>query len=307
MLIERKVKIPELARGSRRLFIYVPDESKTEPTKRYPVLYMFDGHNVFLDSTATYGKSWGMLEYLQENQIPLIVVAPECNHEGNRRLEEYSPYDESNWKYGPIRGQGRITMRWMSQRLKPAIDREYPTIPDREHTYIAGSSMGGLMALYAVSVWNHVYSRAAALSPSIYVGDEALLGDIRRSKLAANTRIYMDMGSEEMGEYRLDVMARMEKINHALLRKGADTCMRVVSGGNHSEASWERQIPVFMHALGLQYPDCVYSVEEEDLVEFAVNAVAAMEPSDLSDPETEASEDTAVTIEPSETEPSEET
>lgn len=252
MLTIKKVKIPELAKGYRRLFIYVPDEAKEQPERRYPVLYMFDGHNVFLDSTATYGKSWGMLSYLEKHHIPLIVVAPECNHEGNRRLEEYSPYDESEWQYGPIHGQGRVTMRWMSQKLKPAIDREYPTMPERENTFIAGSSMGGLMALYAVSVFNQTFSRAAALSPSIYVGDESLLGDIRRSRLGAGTRVYMDMGSNEMGEYRVDVMSRMEKINHALLRKGADTCMRVVSGGNHSEASWEKQIPIFLRALGIQ-------------------------------------------------------
>lgn len=269
MLTVKKVKIPELAKGYRRLFIYLPDEAAEQPEKRYPVLYMFDGHNVFLDSTATYGKSWGMLEYLENHHTPLIVVAPECNHEGNRRLEEYSPYDESSWSYGAIHGQGRITMKWFSQKLKPMIDRDYPTIADREHTYIAGSSMGGLMALYAVTMFNQTFSRAAALSPSIYVGDEALLSDIRRCRLGSNTRVYMDMGSEEMGEYRVDVMTRMEKINHALLRKGADTCMRVVSGGDHSETSWERQLPIFMYALGLEEPmeqrnpDAVAAAEEE--------------------------------------------
>ena len=75
----------------RNTFVYLPDGWQTSG-KRYPVVYMFDGHNLFFDSTATYGTCWGLKEYMDAHG-EAIIVAPECNHEGNARLEEYSPYD----------------------------------------------------------------------------------------------------------------------------------------------------------------------------------------------------------------------
>ena len=77
---------------TRRTFVYLPDDWQTSG-KKYPVLYMFDGHNLFFDGDATYGKSWGMLEYMDATQTPLIIAAVECNHDPNNgRLNEYSPF-----------------------------------------------------------------------------------------------------------------------------------------------------------------------------------------------------------------------
>lgn len=73
----------------RNTFIYLPDNWQTNG-RRYPVIYMFDGHNLFFDSTATFGTCWGLKDYLDAHPNA-IVVAPECNHEGNKRLEEYCP------------------------------------------------------------------------------------------------------------------------------------------------------------------------------------------------------------------------
>ena len=82
-----KITIPQLSGDAqRRVYIYLPDDWQTSG-KRYPVLYMFDGHNVFFDSHATYGKSWGMGEYLDAQRKDLMVVAVECNHAGHKRLE----------------------------------------------------------------------------------------------------------------------------------------------------------------------------------------------------------------------------
>ena len=94
MIMTRNISIPRLTgKELRRAYVYVPDEAKENPDYRYPVLYMFDGQNVFFDSHATYGKSWGMLEYLESNNVPLIVAAVECNHHpDNGRLKEYSPF-----------------------------------------------------------------------------------------------------------------------------------------------------------------------------------------------------------------------
>ena len=105
-----KIKIPSLSGNEQRLvYIYLPENWQTSG-KRYPVLYMFDGHNVFFDTHATYGKSWGMGEYLDENKKQLILVAVECSHKGNQRLSEYSPVDFVQPDLGQITGRGKEYM-----------------------------------------------------------------------------------------------------------------------------------------------------------------------------------------------------
>ena len=143
------VAIPKLSgEKTRRVYLYLPDSYDKEPDKRYPVMYMFDGHNVFFDGDATYGKSWGMNKYMQKSKKQLIIVAVECNHEGNSRLQEYSPVNFENATLGKIKSKGRNYMQWLVGTLKPFIDENYRTLTDRKNTIICGSSMGGLMALY---------------------------------------------------------------------------------------------------------------------------------------------------------------
>lgn len=161
----------------RNTFVYLPDDWQSSG-RRYPVVYMFDGHNLFFDSTATYGTCWGLKEYMDAHP-QAIIVAPECNHEGNARLEEYSPYDFV-WQEYDIKGRGKAYLDWMVQELKPLIDAKYPTLPDRENTAIGGSSMGGLMSLYGVTAHNETFSRAACLSPSVRFSFTEVKADIKK-------------------------------------------------------------------------------------------------------------------------------
>ena len=126
----------------RRVYVYLPTMYEADPDRRYPVLYMFDGQNVFFDEDATYGKSWGMADYLDYTDTPLIVAAVECNAgPNNERLVEYSPYRFDDPQYGHFDGKGAATMSWFIHRFKPFIDRNFRTLPDRGHTFIGGSSM----------------------------------------------------------------------------------------------------------------------------------------------------------------------
>ena len=84
--------------GNRVINIYLPNDYN-ERRKKYPVLYMFDGHNLFFDEEAAFGKSWGMKEYLEDNDTQLIVVGIQCSFEGNERMSEYSPYDLNYNRY----------------------------------------------------------------------------------------------------------------------------------------------------------------------------------------------------------------
>lgn len=245
------VKFP-LASGrleKRTAYIYLPESYFENPEKRYPVLYMFDGHNVFFDSDATYGKSWGMKEYMDKTKTQLIIAAVECNHSPNNgRLEEYSPFTFRNPEVGFVSGRGKATMEWFINVFKHHIDKNYRTIPDREHTFIAGSSMGGLMSIYALMEYNHVYSRAAALSPSLWASPVEVYNMLSTSHFEPDTVLYVDYGSEEFGNHKNMRRAFGELATLLMWRKLSLTC-RIVPNGTHCEASWEKQIPSFMETL----------------------------------------------------------
>mgnify|MGYP003162965975 CR=1 FL=1 len=214
----------------RRAYVYLPTMYDADPGRRYPVLYMFDGQNVFFDEDATYGKSWGVADYLDYTDTPLIVAAVECNAgANNERLVEYSPYRFDDKQYGHFDGKGKDTLNWFVHEFKPFIDANYRTQPDRAHTFIGGSSMGGLMSLYALLQYGDVFGRAAALSPSLWV-------------------LYMDYGSREMGNH--DGMRKgFGEMCSRIFARGINLTARVVPGGNHSEASWEKQLPFVFHTL----------------------------------------------------------
>lgn len=251
MVKKWNITIPQLSgEKTRRAYIWLPASYDKDPEKRYPVMYMFDGHNVFFDSDATFGKSWGMAKFMTQSKKDLIIVAIECNHQGNSRLQEYSPINFQNSTLGRIKGKGRVYMNWLTKELKPYIDRTYRTLPDRENTILVGSSMGGLMALYGCCVYNHVFQRAACLSPSLWVDPGKMIELIARAHIKNDTCIYMDYGSQEMYNHAANAEALIST-SHLLLSKRVNLALRVVPGGNHSEASWEQQIPIFMDCLGL--------------------------------------------------------
>lgn len=138
----------------------------------------------------------------------------------------------------------------MIQTLKPWVDSHYRTLPDRKNTILAGSSMGGLMALYGVCAFNQVFGRAACLSPSLWVSPARVLDMIAKAKLRGDTVLYMDYGEKEMRNHT----ASREAISAAaymLMTREINLTFRMVPGGTHCEASWEKQVPIFMECLGL--------------------------------------------------------
>lgn len=234
----------------RQIHLYLPDEYDMSE-ERYPVLYMYDGHNLFQDEDATYGKSWGLKDFLDQYEKKFIVVGMECNHEGNKRLDEYCPYHVKNAHFGDIHGQGDIYMQWVVQELKPMIDQNFRTLPFRECTMIAGSSMGGLMALYSVVKWNDIFSKAACLSSAIGFCFDELVYEIKESSMNVDTKIYLDWGSDESRHKNALAYAtqRNLEISHLLNMKGINVYPYCIIHGQHNEATWEKQIPIFMNYL----------------------------------------------------------
>ena len=100
------VSIPKLSNIERKAYVYLPTTYDEDDDRRYPVIYMFDGHNLFSDDEATFGRSWRLADYLDYTDTQVIIAAVECNHEGDERLSEYSPVDFSfNGK--TIKGKGK--------------------------------------------------------------------------------------------------------------------------------------------------------------------------------------------------------
>ncbi len=244
------VTIPELTgKEARKAYLYLPDSYWEDEGRRYPVLYMFDGHNVFFDQDATYGKSWGMGAYMDATRPQAIVAAVECNHSPDHgRLKEYSPFSFLDPNLGRIAGLGKKTMDWMAFSFKREIDRNYRTLPDREHTWIGGSSMGGLMSLYALLQYNQVFGKAAALSPSLWASAPQIERMILQSEIRPGTVLYMDYGEEELRNHP-GMLSNFGRASARLLEKEVLLTCRIIPGGTHCEASWEKQIPFFMNTL----------------------------------------------------------
>ncbi len=255
MLEKWRVSYPaHTGREPRWVYVYIPDSFDADNSLRYPVLYMFDGHNLFSDADATYGRSWGLKRYLDETQTQLMVVGVECNHDPkDGRLSEYAPFSFSDPKLGAVVGRGESTMQWFTQALKPLIDRQYPALSDRAHTLIGGSSMGGLMSLYAICRYNHVFGRAAALSPSLWCAPKQMCALAAQTDFAPGTVVYMDYGARELN-YRKAMPAAFGDMAAQLLAKRVLITSRIVPRGEHSEASWEKQLPFMMQTLLYDLP-----------------------------------------------------
>ncbi len=227
----------------RRIYMHLPNDYD-ESFERYPVVYMYDGHNLFEDETATYGKSWGLEPFLNSYDKPLIVVGIECSHRGHERLNEYCPYDLSVWGKN-ITGKGGLFMDWLVHECKPFIDRHFRTMPFRECTAIGGSSMGGLMAYYSAMRYNNYFSKAACLSPSLMICREALLREFQNVNISPDTRFYFSFGENEIR----DPYPLLAPFEEDIRRRGARYLTEVIAGGNHNEATWETRNPIYMDFL----------------------------------------------------------
>ena len=251
---EFTLPIKPLSQSPRKVWVYLPNSYDTSD-KYYPVLYMFDGHNLFFDELATYGTSWGLKDYLDNSGLDLVVVGVDCNHIGNRRDDEYTPFTAVRVHNEPmIHPRGKQTAEWFAGALKRECEKRYRILSEREHVGIAGSSMGGLMAEYCITAYNHIYSKAACLSPATFLNEKKLEKLILETEFDPNTRIYMDMGSEESRNryYMIKDIDLMLTINHFFTEQGCHTFPNLVVKGEHTEASWANMMPMILEFM---YPE----------------------------------------------------
>lgn len=243
-VINEAFEIPQLGR-TRRVWIYLPRDYSSS-LARHPVLYMHDGQNVFDNATSFVGE-WGVDETLDSlaalGKKGVIVVA--VDHGGDKRLDEYSPW--KNAKYGG--GEGDKYVEFLVKNLKPWIDSHYRTLPDRLNTGIAGSSMGGLISLYAILKHPEVFSRAGVFSPALWFAP-SLFEYVREVKpLPSDARLYFVSGGMEGAsvEERQTYENDQKRMADSLIATGLVRDVNVVSvirpDGKHAEWFWRREFP----------------------------------------------------------------
>lgn len=236
------------ANEMRGIHLYLPDDYETS-TERYPVVYMFDGHNLYFDSDATFGKSLGMKEFLDQWGKKVIVVGMECAKEDLVRVSEYCPYTIQSAIYGEVKGKGDETVRWIVNELKPYIDSNYRTYTNRECTAIAGYSLGGMMTLYSVLKYNKIFSKAAVISPSIVPAIDSFRKEAQ-DKLDSDTRIFFSWGTAEYETSYNDLVANyIFEIEKEVQKQSVSTYLLCQEGGEHNEGSWQYQVPTWMNFL----------------------------------------------------------
>lgn len=230
--------MPQLDRY-RRISVYLPPDYE-QTDEAYPVLYMQDGQNVFDNATAAFGE-WEVDESLnslyEEGDRGVIVVA--IDHGGVARLDEYSPWVHP--QYGG--GEGEAYADFIVETLKPYIDQQYRTLPGRGHTGIMGSSMGGLIALYAAIEHQAVFSKAGVFSASFWFA-EACYGHVSATGKMEDMRIYLIAGEQEgdSGQQVVD----MEVMYNTLRAAGfsdSEVVRMAHADGEHSEWYWRREFP----------------------------------------------------------------
>lgn len=235
--------MPQLNRY-RRIWVYLPacyDSCK----KRYPVLYMHDGQNLFDDLTS-YSGEWGVDEYLDTlgpHVNHCIVVA--IDHGGSLRLNEYSPHDFELTGLGAMsssgKGEGAAYADFLVKTLKPYIDTHYRTAKGKNNTAIAGSSMGGMISLYAVLRYPKVFGAAGVFSPAFWIAP-AIYDDIEKMGKKVKSKIYFYAGKKE-SETMVPGTLKAHELMSRYSRSELQSVIR--DEGTHNESTWRKEFPLF--------------------------------------------------------------
>ncbi len=244
--------IPQLNR-TRRIWIYLP-EGYANSKKNYPVIYMHDGQNLFDEYTSGFGE-WGVdecLDSLIKSGKPACIVVGIDN--GPQRRNEYNPYNFQ--QFG--KGEGDQYLEFLVQTLKPFIDKEYRTMPAKENTIIAGSSMGGLISYYAMLQYPGVFGKAGIFSPAFWTAlpIKSFTDSIARK---INGKFFFYMGGLEGGSYIKD----MQEVQEVLGERSASMIYSVIDPqSSHNEQAWRKWFAEFYNWIMADGYNTVIKIKE---------------------------------------------
>jgi len=246
--IKRHRAFPSRILGNRRdVLVYLPPGYRRFSRKRYPVLYLHDGQNVFDAATSFSGVEWGVDETaersIRQKLIePLIIVA--IANMGEERVHEYAPtrgvIDAKAKREKRSRGLARLYGHFLMDELKPYIDRKYRTKPGAEFTGLGGSSLGGLVTLAIGILYPRAFSRLIVMSPSIWWDDFAIYRLVDSIEQKPPLKIWLDTGTAEPG------WEQARELRDRLFEKGwklrDDLQYIEAKGADHSEAAWAARV-----------------------------------------------------------------
>jgi len=237
--------------NARGIWVYLPPSYAEDPSRRYPVVYMHDGQNLFDPRTAFGGTAWAVDRTMNAGAEDAtvreaIVVGIENT---SARMDEYTPSRDATRMAG---GLGARYLRFVVDELKPLIDTSFRTLPGREHTVLAGSSLGGLITAYAGVHHASVFGHLGIFSPSTWWDNRMILAEVRSLSSAAvrPLRVYIDSGdSGPSADDRANTAEHAAAWRALGYRDGESLQYVVEPGGAHNEAAWARRLPGAMRFL----------------------------------------------------------
>lgn len=233
-IVDRPFIIEGLDR-ERQIRVYLPPNYE-HSHKKYPVLYMHDGQNLF-DKQTSYVGEWEIDETLNllalEEKLELIVVG--VDNGLGKRMNEMSPWDHE--KYGS--GEGKYYIDFIVNLIKPFIDSTFRTLTDRGNTGIMGSSMGGLISHYAIYEHPDVFSKAGIFSPSYWYSDK-IFTQTKENPLLKDAKLYINVGKKEGSNMEKPA----KRMSDFILNSGhpkSNIFFESVKAGTHSEVFWRSE------------------------------------------------------------------
>ena len=234
------------------MVVYTPRGYGRDTRRKYPLLLLHDGQNVFDGSTSYVpGQHWRMQETADEliagRKIePLVIVA--VYHGSEKRIWEYTPVRGGRMGGGGAAEHGRMVV----EELLPWLRERYRLLPHARHTGVGGSSLGGLATLWLGLEYPEVFGRLAVMSPSVWWGGRVILRQVEKLRHPQRQRVWLDIGTEEgnapFHSLRDVRLLRAMLVSHGW-REGRNLGYREAEGSDHSERAWAERVPDMLRFL----------------------------------------------------------
>ncbi len=238
LLMTNGIWSPQL-NNHRDLLVWLP--YSYDGQRRYPVVYMQDGYNLF-DAHTSFAGEWAVDETMttlaDEGLEAIVVGIPNTT----QRMFEYSPYPDPRFRMSDSGGDRYV--KFIMETIKPIIDADFMSHSYSWATGIAGSSMGGLISLYGYLAYPQVFGFAGVFSPSFWFGQGGIYNTLANVSYPQG-KLYLDIGARE-GRFGKNYMRGVKNIAEALWQKGYnDSNLRYIEDkkGQHNEESWARRLP----------------------------------------------------------------
>lgn len=243
---------------ARNVDVWLPEKYDKDKHSRYAVVYMHDGQNLFDPKSSFIGVDWGvdeaMTRLMAEGKIRPAIIVGVWNTP--KRIAEYMPRKAvANGKLESVAGfsqaiSGPILsdeyLKFLVEELKPFIDSNYRTLPEREHTFIMGSSMGALISAYAVSEYPEVFGGAGCVSTHWPAGEGVVINYLAKALPDARShKFYFDYGTETIDALYEPYQQKMDRVMaSAGYEKEKNWITRKFAGEDHSERAWRKRVDI---------------------------------------------------------------